>query len=333
MSNAERLFYIDAGIRERGAITVEEVVRRFDVSTRQVKRDFEYLRDRLGAPLEWDAAQRRHVYARPWDRLGHYSEKTLLFYVFARAAAGTLAYVPVAESDALENLRNLVPKDLRSLEHSIRYELPGFEPVDGERISVLIDAIRMGRAVKASYRDIEGKNSRRILVPRRILNYVGTWYCLAFDPAIRELRLFRFSRFQSISPNTDSAEQGPSEAEVDRYLDASFGMYKGKADKKARIRFTGKAREIVRRELWHPGQSCREGRDPERGPWLEMELPVSRWEEILGRILRFGAEAEAIAPREFRMRWLEVIDSMADLAEKARRTKRKTGTRGVIVDV
>jgi predicted DNA-binding transcriptional regulator YafY len=318
VSNTERLFFIDARIRDHGSITVDDVVRRFEVSARQVKRDFEYLRDRLGAPLQWVPSARHHVYGQPWKGLGFASEKALLFYVFARAAAGTLAYVPIAEAGALESLRSFVPKDLRALERSIRYELPDFEPVDAEWIGMLLGAIRRGGAVQASYRDVEGRKSERILVPRRIVNYGGTWYTLAYDPALDELRTFRLARFQRISPTSEPTACGPDEAEVDSFLDSSYGMFKGRADRRASVRFRGHAREIVRRELWHPEQVRREGMDPKDGPWLELDIPVSQWDEVLGRILRFGPEAEAVGPVEFRECWLASIDALVAMVGRGR---------------
>jgi hypothetical protein len=101
------------------------------------------------------------------------------------------------------------------------------------------------------------------------------------------------------------------EAEVDRFLESSFGMFKGSGDKSAVMRFYGRALAVVRDELWHPEQERREGSDPKRGAFVELAVPVSQWDEILGRLLRFGADGEAIAPLEFRELWKEEIRRMA----------------------
>ncbi|MDA8410657.1 MAG: WYL domain-containing protein, partial [Treponema sp.] len=90
MGNLERITFIDRRIREQGGVKLAEIVRRFEVSERQAKRDLEYLRDRLDAPIAWDASSRRYVYEEDWNDLAFADQKSLLFYVFARAAAGTL---------------------------------------------------------------------------------------------------------------------------------------------------------------------------------------------------------------------------------------------------
>ena len=51
MSQFERIACIDRLLREQGSVRTAEVAERFEVSGRQVKRDIEYLRDRLDAPV------------------------------------------------------------------------------------------------------------------------------------------------------------------------------------------------------------------------------------------------------------------------------------------
>jgi predicted DNA-binding transcriptional regulator YafY len=318
MGNLERIVFIDKTIRKSGGIRLAEIVKRFEVSERQAKRDLEFLRYRLDAPLQWDYSQRWYGYLTQFPGLDFADEKALLFYVFARAAAGTLAYVPLAEAEALDRLRDLVPPALRGLEGAVRYDLPDFEPADTETLALLLRAIGAGKALEADYRDLEGKEGNRLLAPRRIINYAGTWYCLAFDHALRQLRTYKVSRFGNISRLLHSAEGLPGDEAVETYLEASYGMFKGMGDKLAVLRFRGRAGEIVRGEIWHPDQKARQGRDPSGGPWFELEVPVSRWEEILGRLLRFGAEGEAVAPPEFRNEWLAAIEAMAEVGRAAR---------------
>ncbi len=318
MGNLERISFIDQRIKERGGVSTREVAERFEVSERQVRRDLAYLRDRLDAPLVWDAGARRYTYERSWNGLAFADEKALLFSVFADAAARSFALVPLAEPGPLERLREFVSPALRPLAGAIRYELPGFEPPDSERLSLVLLAMREGRALDGAYRDLEGHATERTIAPMRIVNYAGTWYCAAFDLGKRALRIFRISRFKRLSLSAERPVELPAAAEVDAFLDASYGMFKGSADKRAVMRFRGRAREIAGAEHWHPEECAREGAD-EAGPYFELELPVSQWDEVLGRLLRFGPEGEAVAPLEFRERWLSAIDAMTELARRVRK--------------
>ena len=311
MSKLERLTFMDRRVRERGGVRLGEVTERFEISERQAKRDIEYLRDRLDAPLVWESSTKRYRYDRPWNELAFADERALLFFVLTRAAARNLAIVPLAEPAALERLRSMVPQSLLCLEGAVRYELPDFEPADQELLSLVLAAIKDARGIDALYRDLEGRETGRFIQPLRIVNYAGTWYCIAFDPDAGGLRTFRLSRFVRASLSQRRPGAQPAAAEVDAFLDSSYGMFKGGTGKRARLRFYGHAREIVRLELWHPEQSTADGTDSARGAWFELELPVSHWDELLGRLLRFGAEAEAVSPPEFRERWFAAVDAMA----------------------
>lgn len=311
MSQLERISFIDARIRRRGGVRLREVSDRFEISDRQARRDIEYLSERLGAPVEWNPSERKYEYSEAWNDLEFADEKSLLFYVFARAAAGTLAYVPLAEEKSLKRLLELMPQNLRIAAEKLRYELPEYDPADLENLALLVRALADGLCVDASYTDAHGKPSRRRMEPARLVNYAGSWYCVAFDHTASALRTFRLSRFSELSISSDKISRSPDPSEVDRFLDSSYGMFKGAGDKTAVLRFYGKAVPIVRNELWHADQVRTEGKDPERGPYLEFSVPVSVWDEILGRILRFGSDAEAVAPPEFRELWKDEIRRMA----------------------
>jgi predicted DNA-binding transcriptional regulator YafY len=313
MSNTERLAYMDRKLRTSGGVTLAEIADRFEVSERQARRDLDYLRDRLDAPVAWNPSTRRYEYSEAWRGLEFADEQTLLFYVLARAAAGTVAYVPIVEERALARLAELVPASLRRAEAAIRYELPGYESADIDTLCILLRGLAEGRLLDIAYRDAEGNESERRIETLRLINYAGNWYCVAFDMRKHELRTFRLSRIRRVAISRDKIQGSMESAEVERFLASSFGMFKGSGDKRAVIRFFGRALAVVRDEVWHQAQGRAEGIDPSRGPYLQLSIPVSGWDEILGRVLRFGADAEPTDPPEFRRLWKDEIRRMSEL--------------------
>lgn len=314
MSQLERIVFIDQSIKKYGGVRVADICERFEISERHAKRDIEYLKDRFNAPISWNRGKKRYVYTEEYLDLDFLDERALLFYVFARSAAGTLAYVPVAAEKALDHLRALVSKDLNPLAEAVRYQLTEFELANEDFMSAFLHAILEKAVVDIWYTDAENKESTRGIEPRRIINYSGVWYCVAFDHSSGELRTFRFSRITRVSISKTKWKGGIAEEKIERFIDSSYGMFKGAGDKKASVRFYGWARSIIVSEIWHPGQIKSEGTDPARGPYIRLDVPVSRWEEILGRTLRFGSMAEAAAPEEFRSLWIEEIRRMSEAA-------------------
>ena len=57
----ERITKIVRLIRRHGAVTMTTFLEVLEVSQASVKRDLDFLRDRLGCPLEWDRSQRGWV--------------------------------------------------------------------------------------------------------------------------------------------------------------------------------------------------------------------------------------------------------------------------------
>ena len=54
MSNTERLYRIESLIRRRGYVSFDDLMSELEVSRATLKRDIAFLRDRMGAPIEYD---------------------------------------------------------------------------------------------------------------------------------------------------------------------------------------------------------------------------------------------------------------------------------------
>ena len=54
MDRTERLYRIDRMLNDRKVVPVHEFLKELEVSLATFKRDLEYLRDRLNAPVIWD---------------------------------------------------------------------------------------------------------------------------------------------------------------------------------------------------------------------------------------------------------------------------------------
>ncbi|HEY4659564.1 MAG TPA: HTH domain-containing protein, partial [Gemmatimonadaceae bacterium] len=67
MDRTERFYKIHQLLERKAAVRVDEFLDALGISLATFKRDLEYLRDRLNAPIEWDRARRgyRYVAASP----------------------------------------------------------------------------------------------------------------------------------------------------------------------------------------------------------------------------------------------------------------------------
>lgn len=315
MSQFERIAAIDRILRERGTVTVDEVAHRFEVNRRTVGRDIEYLRDRLSAPIEWDAASRSYRYGAPFDSLRFADERALIAYALLRGLLLTAHYIPLFSSELLEEVERRVPRDYLKVAERIGYELPVSESVDLENFTIVAQAMVRSLRVDLRYRNAKGEASERTVECERLVNYSGRWYLIAHDLLRGELRTFHLSRVEHAALSRDRIERDSErESRVAAYLGSSFGIFKGGAVTEVAVRIRGAAAPLVARQTWHPSQRLSCSTDADGTPVTDLRLPVADWTELLGRVLSFGSAAEPLEPPAFRAAWRAEIARMAERA-------------------
>lgn len=194
MGRNERLQYIDERIREKGAIRVQEIAQKFEVSPRTIKRDIEYLRNTLNAPLVYDSRKKGYTYSLPFEYFTHRSEKMLLFYVFLLGLLESPTHFPFIEKYVISKLKETINDSYLSLIPRITYQMQEWEELNIELFSKLIAAIRNEYLLRITYQDAKGKITQRKISPQHFIHYEGRWYCIAFDEQKKALRVFLLSR-------------------------------------------------------------------------------------------------------------------------------------------
>jgi len=310
MSKLERVVFIDRALRIQGRVTIREILEEFSISARQAMRDIDYLRYSCGAPLEYDPAIRAYRYVEPFDDFDFIEEDALLSRVLIHKLALSNPFLPFNASEIDRRLKGFVPPRLAPLEAAVRFELSSFEPVNRPLISAIMLAMSEKRRASIEYTDIADHDSARTIEPRRLVNYSGAWYCYAVDVDKSAIRNFKLSRVRTIRVLDTHHTSLMTDESLDSIINSAYGAYKGQETVSATIRFYGPARAIIEHEIWHPDQIMVEGSDTDGRAYLELTLPVFRFEELLGRVLRFGSNALPIAPSEFLDAWKEEIRKM-----------------------
>ena len=85
-------------------------------------------------------------------------------------------------------------------------------------------------------------------------------------------------------------------SELDAHLASSYGIFSGQPKAWATIRFSSHAARWVADEHWHSQQ---------KGEWLpdgryELKVPYSNSRELLMDVLKYGPDAEIVAPMSLR---------------------------------
>jgi len=293
-----------------GSIKLKTIIDEFSISRRQATRDIDYLRYSCGAPLEYDTSVQAYRYAEPFEDLDFLEEDALLSRVLIHRLARSTQFIPLTASELDRRLEGFVPPRLASLEASVRFELSSFEPVNRPLVSAIMKAMSEKRRASIRYTDMAAQDSERLIEPRRLVNYSGAWYCFAVDVDKAAVRNFKLSRMRGFDLLDARQASAITDEALDALIDSAYGAYKGPLTIRAAVRFYGPARAIVEHEVWHPDQKAAEGSEADGRQYLELTIPVYRFEELLGRVLRFGSNARPVAPTEFIDIWQDEIRRM-----------------------
>lgn len=315
MSNLERVVYINHAIKTKGFVTRKEVSDRFEVHIDTVKRDIEYMRTFLSAPIKYRQSVGGYVYETPFDMLFDSLEDAVLYYIFVKRLSDSfklngLSYIPVISQDILANIATYIPANFDEIMDNISYDSSDVDSMDLKDFRNILESFMMKRCVEISYINADGEESTRVVEPLKLMNYLGKWYLIAFCRKRKALRVFLVSRFTS-SRLTDSAFEYPvTRKELERYIDGSFGMFKSETSTEAVIRVFEPAYYYVRNQIWHKNQKVNDcvidGKK-----CLEITLPVGdRDKEILARVLSYSPDSEIVSPPALREKWLERIRTL-----------------------
>lgn len=264
------------------------------------------MKDYLKAPIEWSDEPRGYYYKHdPKD--GPYELPGLWFN--ARELQALLVFDKLFESlePGLlgEHLAPLTRRVNELLEHKrlglgeaarrVRVIGMAARPA-GEWFQVLAGAMLQRRGLRLRYHArSRDEVSDRTVCPQRLIHYRDNWYLDAWCHTRKGLRSFAVDRVKHATELEEAARDIP-DAELNEHFASAYGIFSGKANKMAVLRFSAERARWVADERWHPkqvGQFLTDGS-------YELRIPYRDDRELLMDIMRHGPEAEVVAPDTLR---------------------------------
>lgn len=301
MSVLERVYFLHGELTRNRFPNARSLMREFEISLPTARRDIAYLRDRLLAPLAYDARKNGFYYTYDDFNLPFENSPRIIFLLgmLNRLAEETgLSGLP--EIRQLEKrLSTVVAQDYQHIIASVHCEWVEVEHPQPRIFDTIIEAIVKNRQLQIQYRTPHKDETSRTIEPHKLINYQGRWYLAAWCTLRQDVRMFHLARIHQASPG-DKAQLETKRVFAD--LDQSFGIFKGEPLYKAELQFTGTAAELVRNQLWHKDQVLAETQDG-----IRLTLPVNDDREIMMKVLQYGAQARVIGPPELREKIIEQI--------------------------
>ncbi len=298
----ERMMRIHQAVQSGKHPNATTLATELEVSTKSIQRDIEFMRDRMGLPIEYDGSR--------WGY--HYTEEVSSFPTL-QITEGELFALLVAEK-ALQQYRgtnfekpllSAFKKMSASLPDTISLSLADWEQTISFRTSAepilnleIFDALAKATAghhqLELAYRKPGRKQTEpRVVDPYHLANINGEWFLFAFDHLRKDIRTFVPARIQS-ARRTGRTFERPKKFSLEKLLRDSFGVHSGSGEFNVVLRFNEFAAGYVREKKWHETQQLREL--PDGG--VELRLKLSSLVEIERWVLSWGGNAVVAQPPE-----------------------------------
>ena len=303
----ERQRKITYMLQKRPFVSKQEFLDTLEVSSATFKRDLEYLRDRMNAPIIYDRFH--NGYKLEQNVISPKFELHGLWFSESEATALALMEHLLASLDQsgllgphIEPLRTVIDgilgPDTPSKELRKRIKVLGMfsrkTSIDsfGEVGTALLKRKRLQITFYA-----KGKNetTEREISPLRMIYYRDNWYLDAYCHLREGLRSFAMDGVRAADLLEKKAVE-VSEKELKENFTESYGIFSGKATQTCKLKFSPSRARWVSTENWHPKQVTTTEAD---GSYI-LEFPFNQDPELIMDIMKYGADVEVISPLSLR---------------------------------
>ena len=302
-------------IRTRECVSFASLIEALEVSPATLKRDLQYLRERMDAPIEYDAVENGYRFGQQYfdqKKRGQqhelpgvwFSEKELhaLLTMHQMLASldedGILSRHLTPMFDKLTGMLGVDAAEAQELTKRVKLISTARRRAPSDYFETVGSAVVKRQRLKLNYRRRGGAAvaaSERIVSPQRLVHYRNTWYLDAWCHQSEGFRRFALDAMEGAALLPDKAKT-VSTKQLAAELDQGYGIFAGAQAQQASLLFSAEAAQWVSKEEWHPAQQSDWQAD---GRW-RLSVPYVDSTELLMDLLRHAGQVEVLGPPELR---------------------------------
>jgi predicted DNA-binding transcriptional regulator YafY len=299
MSDTARLYQYKALFEAKRLVSRQDLQALGEVSLATFKRDIAKLRDQLGMPVQFDRDRGAYFL----DRSDVRTELPGLWF----SPEELVALLTIQR--LIEQLQpGLVGLKLKPLQKKLTdlLKAKGFgEPEIASRVrmtfagkrqlepkafqAVALATIARRKIRIAHFNRQSGLSTHRTVSPQQLVHYRDNWYVDTWCHTREGVRSFSIDVIEEVDMLDEPATEVDPD-ELQRITQSSYGIFAGRPTAWAVLRFSAQRARWVEGEIWHPEQLASYDQD---GSYL-LKLPYSDDRELLGDILRHGADVQVL---------------------------------------
>jgi predicted DNA-binding transcriptional regulator YafY len=282
-----------------------------------ISRDIEFMRDQLGAPIEYDALHRGYYYEQKTYRLpaGFTTGQEMLALGMAKNLLDLYKDTPIFE--AATHLFESIVAPLNAGKNPQWYEdrliVPPFpsSPIPLAIWDTVTSALQENRIITFDYTGVyDDEAQQRRVRPYQLLFDTGVWHLWGFSEERGAMRLFSLLRMTNVVL-TDDTFKLPDDFDFRARVDGSnFGVFVTEEKRHFRIAFYAESALWVRERQWATDQVIEETDDG-----IIVDFTSSQWGKVLEWVLSQGCRARPLEPQELVEEWEGHVREMGEMIE------------------
>ena len=321
MDRTERFYKIDQMLNDRKLVPIDDFLDELGVSRATFKRDLEYMRERLNAPIEWSRDSGGYHFGEADCNAPKYGLPGLWFNASEIHALLTMQHLlsniqPGLLEPHIQPLQSRLNILLESGDHTateVQSRIKILHAAARQASSQYFELISHGLLVRkrlqiTHYSRSNNEETEREVSPQRLVYYRDNWYLDAWCHLRDGLRSFSIDTILNASLLEKSAKAVPSR-KLDEILGSGYGIFSGKATQNAILRFTPERARWVAAESWHPHQRSKF----EKNGHFILEIPYSDDRELIMDILKYGPDVTVLKPDSLRKKIKQSLSKALEL--------------------
>ncbi len=307
MSEVVRLYRYKSLLSASRAVSAHSLMTTLEVSRATLRRDIAKLRDQLHVPIEFNRELGGYQLVQDPSACElpglWFSQQELLALVtiqqlLEQLEPGLLGVKLKPLQARLAQLMKQHGLTSQDIAKRIRIVHAGKRQGATKSFELIAAATMAGQRLKIWHMNRQnGITTEREVSPQRLVHYRDNWYLDAWCHLRDDVRSFSIDAISRLEVLDEEAKDITAKA-IDQALGTGYGIFSGSPKGWAKLRFTPERARWVAGECWHAQQ---ESAFEEDGSYV-LSFPYADDRELVGDIMRFGADVQVLGPAALRTR-------------------------------
>ncbi|MDR3200075.1 MAG: WYL domain-containing protein [Spirochaetales bacterium] len=312
-----RIYRIDEMIASGSYPSTREIAKAYETSMSSVSRDIDFMKNSLGAPIEYDALRRGYYYSEKTFRLPGSFTTTENIQALGMAKTLLSLYRGTPLYATAQNLIESITAPLVDQKNPDLYENRIVVPpvaasrVEPEIWNTITAGLKENKIITFDYQGTYDTTlkSRRVR-PYQLLFDTGAWHLYGYAVERKDIRVFTLSRIKNAALTAEKFTLPPDYDYCSRADGSNFGVFAGQKKRRFRVVFYDESELWVQEKQWAADQLFEKLDDG-----IIITFTSTQYNKVLEWVLSRGRTAQPLEPAELVREWKTHIKEMKKLAE------------------